>query len=178
MSWRCARRCSRAAEAYRAIRTSLLFQQTSLTITEQDSINGLTHGNGRDYIADGPFLDPVFEPEQQERLVIMVTSAAPREGKTNTSANLAAVFAEAGASVLIINCDFRRPTIHRLLNVDDIPRTVQSTSIPGVKIVTNVLEDPNANPSQVVAAQRQVIAAARQSIRRDHSRHRADPHCQ
>jgi capsular exopolysaccharide synthesis family protein len=152
---------SRAAEAYRAIRTSLLFQQTSLTITEQDSINGLTHGNGRDYIADGPFLDPVFEPEQQERLVIMVTSAAPREGKTNTSANLAAVFAEAGASVLIINCDFRRPTIHRLLNVDDIPRTVQSTSIPGVKIVTNVLEDPNANPSQVVAAQRQVIAAAR-----------------
>ena len=110
-----ARRCSRAAEAYRAIRTSLLFQQTSLTITEQDSINGLTHGNGRDYVADGPFLDPVFEPEQQERLVIMVTSAAPREGKTNTSANLAAVFAEAGASVLIINCDFRRPTIHRLL---------------------------------------------------------------
>jgi Mrp family chromosome partitioning ATPase len=38
---------------------------------------------------------------------------------------------------------------------------VQSTSIPGVKIVTNVLADPNANPSQVVAAQRQVIAAAR-----------------
>ena len=33
--------------------------------------------------------------------------------------------------------------------------------MPGVKIVTNVLADPNANPSQVVAAQRQVIAAAR-----------------
>jgi Mrp family chromosome partitioning ATPase len=91
----------------------------------------------------------------------MVTSASPREGKTNTSANLAAVFAEAGASVLIVNCDFRRPTIHRLLNVEDRPRSVQDTSIPGVKIVTNVLPDPNANPSQVVAAQRQVIAAAR-----------------
>ena len=92
----------------------------------------------------------------------MVTSASPREGKTNTSANLAAVFAEAGASVLIVNCDFRRPTIHRLLGVEDLPRTVQNSSIPGVKIVTNVLQDPNANPSQVVAAQRQVIAAARQ----------------
>jgi Mrp family chromosome partitioning ATPase len=92
----------------------------------------------------------------------MVTSASPREGKTSTSANLAAVFAEAGASVLIVNCDFRRPMIHRLLNVEDLPRTVQSTSIPGVKVVTNVLADPNANPAQVVAAQRQVIAAARE----------------
>src|SRR5439155_735768 len=36
-----------------------------------------------------------------------------------------------------------------------------TTSIPGVQVVTNVLNDPNANPSQVVAAQRQVIAAAR-----------------
>src|SRR4029079_5550916 len=92
----------------------------------------------------------------------LVPPACPREGKPNPSANLAAVFAEAGASVLIVNCDFRRPTIHRLLNVEDVPRTVQSTSIPGVKIVTNVLADANANPSQVVAAQRQVIAAARQ----------------
>jgi Mrp family chromosome partitioning ATPase len=116
----------------------------------------LNGSNGSDLLDDA-----VFEPEQQGRMVIMVTSASPREGKTNTSANLAAVFAEAGASVLIVNCDFRRPTIHRLMNVDDVPRTVQSTSVPGVKIVTNVLADPNANPSQVVAAQRQVIAAAR-----------------
>ena len=107
-------------------------------------------------------MDSILEPEQHGRLVIMVTSASPREGKTSTSANLAAVFAEAGASVLIVNCDFRRPMIHRLLNVEDLPRTVQSTSIPGVKVVTNVLADPNANPAQVVAAQRQVIAAARE----------------
>jgi len=71
------------------------------------------------------------------------------------------VFAESGASVLVVNCDFRRPTVHRLFGVEDLPRTVQATSVPGVKIVTNVLHDPNANPSQVVAAQRQVIAAAR-----------------
>jgi Mrp family chromosome partitioning ATPase len=31
-----------------------------------------------------------------------------------------------------------------------------------VKVVTNVSNDPNANPSQVISAQRQVIAAARQ----------------
>jgi Mrp family chromosome partitioning ATPase/capsular polysaccharide biosynthesis protein len=151
---------SRAAEAYRAIRTSLLFQQASVAPPASEPPKTDGNGNGsRD--TDAVLLDSVFEPEQHGRLVIMVTSASPREGKTNTSANLAAVFAEAGASVLIVNCDFRRPTIHRLLNVDDLPRTVQSTPIPGVKVVTNVLQDPNANPSQVVAAQRQVIAAAR-----------------
>jgi Mrp family chromosome partitioning ATPase/capsular polysaccharide biosynthesis protein len=156
---------SRAAEAYRAIRTSLLFQQASVAGagTEPQLTNG--NGNGRAPSPGDPddiMADSLFEPQQQDRLVIMVTSASPREGKTNTSANLAAVFAEAGASVLIVNCDFRRPSIHRLLNVEDIPRTVQDTSIPGVKVVTNVLNDPNANPAQVVSAQRQVIAAARQ----------------
>jgi Mrp family chromosome partitioning ATPase len=34
--------------------------------------------------------------------------------------------------------------------------------VPDLKIVTNVLSDPNANPAQIVAAQRQVVAAARQ----------------
>jgi Mrp family chromosome partitioning ATPase len=63
--------------------------------------------------------------------------------------------------VLIVNCDFRRPTIHHHFGVQDVPRTVQSTQIPNVKIVTNVLTDPNANPAQIVAAQRQVVAAAR-----------------
>jgi Mrp family chromosome partitioning ATPase len=91
----------------------------------------------------------------------MVTSASPGEGKTTTTANLAAVFAEAGSSVLVVNCDFRRPTIHRYFGVEDEPRRVHETSVPGVKIVTNVLSDPASNPSQVVAAQRQVVAAAR-----------------
>ena len=91
----------------------------------------------------------------------MITSASPGEGKTTTTANLAAVFAEAGSSVLVVNCDFRRPTIHRYFGVEDEPRRVHETGIGGVKIVTNVLSDPRSNPAQVVAAQRQVVAAAR-----------------
>jgi Mrp family chromosome partitioning ATPase len=38
---------------------------------------------------------------------------------------------------------------------------VQGTAVPGVKVVTNVLVDPTSNPALVVAAQRQVITAAR-----------------
>jgi capsular exopolysaccharide synthesis family protein len=128
---------SRAAEAYRAVRTSVLFQRASV------SAGGL------------------YEEGQSGALVLMVTSASPREGKTTTSANLAAVFAEAGSSVLVVNCDFRRPTIHRLFKVHDEPRRVQETGIERVKIVTDVVADVGANPAQVVAAQRQVINAAR-----------------
>jgi Mrp family chromosome partitioning ATPase len=91
----------------------------------------------------------------------MVTSTEPGEGKSTSTANLAAVFAESGAAVLVVNCDFRRPSIHKFFGVEDEPRRVQATQIPGVKIVTNVLNDPAANPSQVVAAQRQVVASAR-----------------
>jgi Mrp family chromosome partitioning ATPase/capsular polysaccharide biosynthesis protein len=153
---------SKTAEAYRAVRTALLFQQASTSATSAGArgtiANGLENGNGAKRSAPGD----LFEPEQREPLVIMVTSGSPQEGKTTTSANLAAVFAEAGNDVLIVNCDFRRPSIHRLLDVDDQPRTVLDSAIPGVKVVTNVIEDPNANPAQVVAAQRKVVSAARE----------------
>jgi capsular exopolysaccharide synthesis family protein len=49
--------------------------------------------------------------------VIMVTSAGPGEGKTTTTANLAAAYAEVGRKVLIVSCDLHRPQIHRLLGV-------------------------------------------------------------
>ncbi len=92
---------------------------------------------------------------------MLVTSALPNEGKTTTSANLAAVFAESGASVLAVNCDFRRPTLHRYLGAEQEPRRVQESNIPGVALVSGVVSDPAANPAQVIAAQRQVVATAR-----------------
>jgi Mrp family chromosome partitioning ATPase len=143
---------SRLAEAYRAVRSSLLFTRAAIA---GESASPTTNGGG------AQLGGTLFEPEHDEPLVVMVTSASPNEGKTTTSANLAAVFAEAGSSVLVVNCDFRRPSIHRYFGVEDEPRRVQETSVAGVKIVTNVLTDPTSNPAQVVAAQRQVVAAAR-----------------
>jgi Mrp family chromosome partitioning ATPase len=146
---------SRYTEAFRAVRSSLLFTRAAMDGEHAGPFKA-THG-----VNGGPLGDTLFEPRHDEPLVVMVTSAAPGEGKTTTTANLAAVFAEAGSSVLVVNCDFRRPTIHRFFGVEDEPRRVHETSVPGVKIVTNVLTDPASNPSQVVAAQRQVVAAAR-----------------
>ena len=114
---------SRGAEAYRAVRTSLLFQQGAAA-AERAPTPSAGNGSSTDSHA-------LFEPEQLAPLVLMVTSALPGEGKTTTSANLAAVFGEAGSSVLLLNCDFRRPSIHEMFGVPDEPRRVQDTAVPG-----------------------------------------------
>lgn len=50
--------------------------------------------------------------------VILVTSGQPGEGKTTTVVNTGISLAQTGASVLIIDCDLRRPTAHKVLGVD------------------------------------------------------------
>ncbi len=47
---------------------------------------------------------------------ILVTSTIPGEGKTLVSCNLAAAFARHGKNTLLIDCDLRRPMIHRHYN--------------------------------------------------------------
>ncbi len=114
---------SSAAEAYRTLRASLVLMPST------------------PMGARGP--DESGEPQ-----VILITSPAPGDGKTTTVANLAACFAEAGRSVLVLGCDFRRAEIHHYLGADPRPgiadvlmdsqrslsSVVRSTNIPRVFI--------------------------------------------
>ncbi|MES2712669.1 MAG: polysaccharide biosynthesis tyrosine autokinase [Pseudomonadota bacterium] len=49
--------------------------------------------------------------------VVVVTSAVPEEGKTMLSMGLARSAAEAGLSVLLIDCDMRNPSVAPMLNL-------------------------------------------------------------
>lgn len=52
---------------------------------------------------------------------LMVTSTAPRDGKSSTLCNLAATFGAAGQSALVIDAELRRPVIHRYFGVNQWP---------------------------------------------------------
>jgi len=83
---------SAAAEAYRTLRTNLLY---------------------------GAFLD---EPAK----AIVLTSPGPGEGKSTTCANLGVVLAQAGKNTLILDCDFRKPVIHRLFGFRNVRGVVDA----------------------------------------------------
>jgi tyrosine-protein kinase Etk/Wzc len=52
---------------------------------------------------------------------IVVTSAAPREGKTQTLCNLAIAMAQAGQRVVLIGSDFRKPMVYKLFGLQRSP---------------------------------------------------------
>ena len=57
---------------------------------------------------------------------LLITSSLPREGKTTTSLNLAAALASLGNKrVLVVDCDMRRPSLHKAAGVGKDPGIVQ-----------------------------------------------------
>jgi len=76
---------------------------------------------------------------------LMVTSAAPGEGKTTTAANLAAVHAGQGKRTLLIDGDLRRPSVHRNFNLPSVVGlfNVLTGEIPWRDALLSVEEIPN-----------------------------------
>jgi succinoglycan biosynthesis transport protein ExoP len=74
---------------------------------------------------------------------LLVTSAQPSEGKTCMAVNLAAAIAQTGRRVVVIDCDLRRPRVHKAIG---------GTQSPGV---TNFLAG-NAELDDVIRGTAQV----------------------
>jgi capsular exopolysaccharide synthesis family protein len=76
-----------------------------------------------------------------ESRILILTSAVAGEGKSTTAANLAAAFAESGRRVLLIDADFRRPTLRKVLGVE-LPEDHQlSLVLSGAKSPDKVILD-------------------------------------
>ena len=95
--------------------------------------------------------------------VIAVTSAQPLEGKTTTACNLATVLALGGARVLLVDGDMRRPSVHRMFDLDNSPglsnvlarqvrpgEAIRRTSEPNLHVLT--AGDLPPNPSELLAS--------------------------
>ncbi len=52
---------------------------------------------------------------------VLITSASPNEGKTQTLVNLAGAFAQEGKKVLIVSSDFRKPLISEIFGIQKSP---------------------------------------------------------
>jgi capsular exopolysaccharide synthesis family protein len=85
--------------------------------------------------------------------VVMVTSALKGEGKTSLASHLATSLARAGRKTLLVDCDLRRPSLHRLF---DVPME------PGVcELLRGETDDPNAVIHPTPAGELDVITAGR-----------------
>ena len=50
---------------------------------------------------------------------LVVTSAAPEEGKSTTVANLAVTMAQSGRRTILVDCDLRRPSLHEYFDLEN-----------------------------------------------------------
>ena len=99
----------------------------------------------------------------KELKTIMLTSSEPNEGKSTTISNLAAVMAQSGSRVLVVDCDMRNPTQHKIFQVsnhglsdcisarDNVMSYVQQTEVDNLYVLTAGPIAPN--PSEILGSQ-------------------------
>lgn len=92
---------------------------------------------------------------------ILVTSTIPGEGKSFTSTNLALTFAAHGEKVVIVDCDLRKPNVHKSFRLDNIKgvidvcagtQTIEQVVIKGVHPNLDVIPAGGRakNPTQIL----------------------------
>jgi len=105
----------------------------------------------------------MFSLASCERKIIVITSANAGEGKSVSCANMALTLAETGASVLIIDADLRKPTIHKLFGTTnkvglssilgglDEPRDcIKDSVMENLDIITSGIIPPN--PTELLSS--------------------------
>lgn len=97
--------------------------------------------------------------------VILLTSAKRGEGKSTVSGNLAVTIAQSGRGVIIVDCDLRLPTVHKLFDLTNkrgltnilagelsLDEAIQDSPFPRLQIITSGPLPPN--PTELLGSQR------------------------
>ena len=101
---------------------------------------------------------------EHDMKTVLVTSAAPSEGKSTVAANLATVLSQAGKRVILVDCDFHRPVIGSFFGVTG--EHGLSDALAGNVGIADVLQQPEGlerlwivtagtappNPSEMLAS--------------------------
>jgi capsular exopolysaccharide synthesis family protein len=138
-------------------------EQRRLTIVENP--NSAAAESYRSLRAMMDFID--FEHDIE---VLLVTSGAPSEGKSSVASNLAAGLAQAGKSVILVNCDFHRPSTEQFFDVNEVVGlsdvltgahslrdALQESGVPRLRILTAGKLPPN--PSELLGSDTMVALA-------------------
>jgi tyrosine-protein kinase Etk/Wzc len=117
-----------------------------------------------------------FSAINKDKKIILITSTFPEEGKSTITANLANIFSQTGARVLIIDCDLRRSSLHKKFGHSKTPglselltgditfaEAKHNTGIPGLDLITAGTTPPN--PSELLGseAMRQFLLTQREN---------------
>ena len=108
----------------------------------------------------------VLSNQGNEIQILAVTSTVPSEGKSLVASNHAIVTAQTGAKTLLVDCDLRRPSVHKAFQiqspkgltsylqgkVDSIESIAHDTEVPNLDIICCGAV-PN-NPSELAGSQR------------------------
>lgn len=97
-----------ASEAYRTIRTNLLYSFADLPLQ-----------------------------------VVVMTSPGPKEGKSTTCANLGVTLAQADKRTLILDCDLRKPVVHKVFGLRNVWGLVNV--LAGERDLSGIWHEPMKN---------------------------------
>jgi capsular exopolysaccharide synthesis family protein len=96
---------------------------------------------------------------------IVVTSSGPAEGKSTVMVNLAVTMAQSGKKVIIVDCDLRKPSVHKKLGLPNsegltnmliqdkkIEECIIATKVPNLYAMTSGPTPPN--PAELLGSKK------------------------
>jgi capsular exopolysaccharide synthesis family protein len=102
--------------------------------------------------------------QDNQAKTILVTSSAPREGKTTVAVNVAGSFAQANKRTIVIDCDLRKPRMHNVFKIQRFPgfsdyffgqasleEIIHHTELPNLSFITAGTIPPN--PSEILGSE-------------------------